>query len=194
MTEIVLFHHALGLTDGVRWLAGRLAADGHTVHTPDLFAGRTFASIQEGVTHAEQDVGVESILQRGEEAATAHPEATSFLGISLGAMPAYRLSQTRPRARACIAISAALPVDYFAPQWPAGVELDLHLMTEDPWGEEDLPVARQLAGEEAGEVAELYEYPGGQHLFTEYGHPDFDAAATELVIARTLATLERVSA
>lgn len=189
MTEILLFHHARGLTDGVRWLAGRLAAAGPTVHTPDLFAGRTFGTIEEGVAHAEQDVGVDGILQRADEAVAAHPGATVFLGISLGAMPAYRLAQTWLSARACIAVSAALPVDHFAPHWPDGVALDLHLKSSDPWGEDDRPVAWRLAGD----VAELYEYPGDQHLFTEHGHPDFDPAATELVLARTLATLERVS-
>ncbi|WP_313815443.1 dienelactone hydrolase family protein [Citricoccus sp.] len=188
MTEILLFHHALGLTDGVRWLAERLAAAGHTVHTPDLFAGRTFSTIEDGVAHAEQDVGVDGLLQRADEAAAGHPGATGFLGISLGALPSYWLAQTRPSARACIAISAALPVDHFAARWPDGVALDLHLKSSDPWGEDDLPVAWRLAGE----VAELYEYPGDQHLFTEHGHPHFDPAATELVLARTLATLSRV--
>lgn len=190
MSEILLFHHALGLTDGVRWFADRLTDAGHEVHTPDLFDGRTFAGLEAGVAHAEQDVGVDGILQRADEAATAHPEATAFLGISLGAMPAYRLAQTRAHARACVTVSAALPVDYFAPRWPDGVALDLHLKSADPWGEEDLPVAWALAGT----VAELYEYAGGQHLFTEYGHPDFDPAATELVLTRTLETLERVTA
>lgn len=136
MTEILLFHHALGLTDGVRWFAGRLTPAGHEVHTPDLFAGRTFATIEEGVTHAQP----------------------------------------------------ALPVDHFAPRWPEAVSLDLHLKSADPWGEEDPPVAWRLAGE----VAELYEYPGDQHLFTEHGHPDFDADATELVLARTLESLARL--
>lgn len=188
MTEILLFHHALGLTDGVRWLAGRLTAAGHEVHTPDLFAGRTFATLEEGVANAQQDVGVDGILRRADEAADAHPGATAFIGISLGAMPAYRLAQTRPAARACVAISAALPVDHFASRWPEAVSLDLHLKSADPWGEEDLPVAWALAGE----VAELYEYPGDQHLFTEHGHPDFDADATVLVLARTLESLARL--
>ncbi|WP_413543157.1 dienelactone hydrolase family protein [Citricoccus nitrophenolicus] len=189
MTGILLFHHALGLTGGVHWLAGQLAAAGHEVHTPDLFEGRTFATLQDGVAHAEQDVGVDGILRRAEEAADTHPGATAYLGISLGAMPAYRLAQTRPTAQACIAVSAALLVDHFAPRWPENVALDLHLKSADPWGEEDLPVAWALAGE----VAELYEYPGDQHLFTEHGHPDFDAAATDLVLARTLQTLEGVA-
>jgi dienelactone hydrolase len=34
MTEIVLYHHVQGLTEGVRSVANRLPRAGHTVHTP----------------------------------------------------------------------------------------------------------------------------------------------------------------
>jgi dienelactone hydrolase len=188
MTETVLFHHALGLTDGVRKLAARLAEAGHAVHTPDLFAGRTFTGIHEGEDFA-QELGEATILDRANAAFDVHDSATAFIGISLGAAAAYQLAQTQPSARACIAISAALPVDRFASGWPAGVALELHLKSEDPWSQDDdLPVARELGGV----VAELYEYTGPEHLFTEYGHPDFDAQATELVLARMLDTLGRV--
>ena len=40
--------HALGLTPGVVAFADQLRGAGHTVHTPDLFEGRTFDSIEEG--------------------------------------------------------------------------------------------------------------------------------------------------
>ena len=60
MAQIVLFHHALGLTDGVRALAEQIAGGGHTVHTPDLYDGRTFATVDEGVAHA-QHLGFEEI-------------------------------------------------------------------------------------------------------------------------------------
>ena len=39
MTEVVLFHHVQGLTDGLRASADELRAGGHTVHAPDLFDG-----------------------------------------------------------------------------------------------------------------------------------------------------------
>ena len=40
MAEIVLFHHAQGLTPGVTAFADELRQAGHIVHTPDLFDGR----------------------------------------------------------------------------------------------------------------------------------------------------------
>jgi dienelactone hydrolase len=48
MAEIVVFHHALGLTEDVVSFAAALRAAGHTVHTPDLYAGRTFESLEDG--------------------------------------------------------------------------------------------------------------------------------------------------
>ena len=54
MAEVVLFHHAQGLTPGVVAFADELRRGGHTVHTPDLFDGRTFGSIEEGLGYAEQ--------------------------------------------------------------------------------------------------------------------------------------------
>ena len=49
MAEVVLFHHAQGLTAGVNAFADDLRRAGHTVHTPDLFGGRTFPTIEEGI-------------------------------------------------------------------------------------------------------------------------------------------------
>ena len=50
----MLFHHALGLIPGVTAFADELRTAGHTVHTPDLFEGRTSASLEEGVAHAQE--------------------------------------------------------------------------------------------------------------------------------------------
>lgn len=52
MAEIVLFHSALGLRPGVRAASDRLRSAGHTVHTPDLFDGRVFDRMDEGLRTA----------------------------------------------------------------------------------------------------------------------------------------------
>lgn len=49
MTEVLLFHHAQGVTTGISAFADELRAAGHTVHVPDLFDGRIFSSIEEGM-------------------------------------------------------------------------------------------------------------------------------------------------
>ncbi len=48
MAEVLLYHHIQGLTDGVKAFAEELRQAGHTVHTPDLFEGRTFPNIEKG--------------------------------------------------------------------------------------------------------------------------------------------------
>ena len=72
MAEVLLFHHAQGLTPGIHAFADELRAAGHTVHTPDLFDGRTFGSIDEGIAYAKE-VGFENLLERGVRMATCLP-------------------------------------------------------------------------------------------------------------------------
>ena len=81
MAEVLLFHHVLGLTDGVQGFADELRAAGHTVHTPDLFEGRTFGSIEEGMAY-EEELGTQAILERGAAAAEGLPEALVYMGMS----------------------------------------------------------------------------------------------------------------
>jgi dienelactone hydrolase len=57
MAEILLFHHAQGLTLGVLTFADDLGAAGHVVHTPDLYDGNTFADLDDGVGYAKQASG-----------------------------------------------------------------------------------------------------------------------------------------
>jgi hypothetical protein len=87
VAEVLLFHHALGLTAGVVAFAERLRAAGHVVHTPDLFEGRTFSSVADGVGYAEQ-VGFDTIAERGRRAADGLPAPIVPAGFSLGVIPA----------------------------------------------------------------------------------------------------------
>ena len=64
MAELVLFHHALGLTSGCLSFADALRAAGQVVHTLDLYDGETFAELREGVCYAEQ-LGFDTIIERG---------------------------------------------------------------------------------------------------------------------------------
>ena len=101
MAELLLFHHAQGLTAGVHAFADELRAEGHVVHTPDLYEGRTFAELTEGVAHA-QEIGFPTVIERGRRAAEDLPNAIFYAGFSLGVMPAQLLAQTRPGARGAV--------------------------------------------------------------------------------------------
>jgi dienelactone hydrolase len=190
MAEVLFFHHALGRTPGVQAFADRLRAAGHVVHTPDLFEGRTFATIDEGVAHAK-GIGWGTVLERGRQAAEGLPERLVYAGASLGVMPAALLVQTRPGAAGALFLHGAVPPDELGDgSWPDGVPLQVHTMEDDDWG--DVDVARQLGTAVPG--AEVFLYSGDRHLFTDDSCGDFDAAAAALVVERALGLLARVDA
>ncbi|GAA0944000.1 dienelactone hydrolase family protein [Pseudonocardia zijingensis] len=184
MAEVLLFHHALGLTAGCRAFADELRAVGHVVHTPDLFEGRTFGSVPEGVRHAEQ-LGFDTVTERGMRAAEALPARIVLAGFSLGVMPAQRLAQTRPGAAGALLVHGSVPLPEFGGTWPDGVPLQIHTMADDELG--DVDVAHELVAAVAG--AQLHLYPGEGHLFTDPGSPDHDPEAAALVMRRALAFL-----
>ncbi len=189
MTEMLLFHHAQGQTEGFRAFAEELRAVGHTVHTPDLYDGKTFETLDDGVGYAKQ-VGFDAILERGENAAANLPSELVYAGFSLGVMPAQKLAQTRPGAKGALFFSAAFPTSEFGGSWPQGVPLQIHMMEEDEWALEDLPAARELV--EAVDGAQLFLYPGDRHLFADNSLPDYDEGAAALLTERVLAFLRGI--
>jgi dienelactone hydrolase len=191
MGEVLLFHHAQGLTTGVREFAAALRNAGHLVHTPDLYEGRTFATIDEGVANARA-VGFGVILERGVEAARDLPANLVYAGFSMGVMPAQKLAQTQPGARGALLFSSCLPVSEFGEAWPEGVPVQVHAMDADPWfvDEGDIEAARALVASAAD--AELFLYPGNGHLFADSSLPDYEPGAAALLRDRVLEFLERV--
>ncbi|MBI4942834.1 MAG: dienelactone hydrolase family protein [Actinobacteria bacterium] len=190
MAEVLLFHHAQGLTEGVLALADTLRAAGHVVHTPDLYDGHTFDSLEEGVGYAQQ-VGFGAVMERGVRAAEDLPAGLVHAGISLGVMPAQRLAQTRPGAAGALLLEACVPTSEFG-SWPAGVPVQVHGMDADPFFalEGDVDAARALV--EEADDAELFVYPGDRHLFSDSSLASYDATAGTLLTERMLAFLARL--
>lgn len=190
MAEVVVFHHAQGLTPGVLAFADRLRSAGHTVHTPDLYDGRTFTTLEEGMAHAES-IGFGEVMERGLRAAEALPAGLVYAGFSLGVLPAQRLAQTRAGARGALLFYSCVPVSEFGAAWPSGVPVQIHGMDADPIfvDEGDIDAARELVAE--AEDAELFLYPGDQHYFADSSLPSYDADATLLLEQRVLAFLDR---
>lgn len=191
MAEIVLFHHVLGLTDGIRTLAERLREGEHAVHTPDLFDGRRFDTIEAGIAHA-REIGFETVIARGRAAAEELPPALVYIGVSMGVLPAQCLAQTRAGAKGAILVAAAIPLGEFAPTWPAGVPLAIHGMDGDPEFVQagDLDAAQQLT--RVAPEAQLYLYPGTAHFFVDAGTADYDPEAFGLFLQRTETFLARL--
>ena len=188
MAEVVLFHHAQGLTPGVVAFADELRRAGHTVHTPDLFGGRTFGTLEEGMQYAEE-IGFPEVIARGVRAVEGLPAGLVYAGFSLGVLPAQMLAQTRPGARGALLFHSCVPVSEFGPAWPAGVPVQVHGMDADPFfvGEGDIDAARELV--EQAKDGELFLYPGDQHYFADSSLPSYDADATALLIQRVLGFL-----
>ena len=182
MAEVVVFHHALGFTDPVRRFADALRDAGHTVHTPDLYDGQTFDTIEDGMAHSEEIGGPMAIVDRARVAVESLPSEVVYVGFSLGVLAAQSLAQTRPGARGAVLCYAALPLGRFGGNWPAtwpqGVRLQLHILE----GDEDFEVAQGLAA--TVPAAELVVYPGTEHYFAEH-----DEQAGALLEERVLAFL-----
>jgi dienelactone hydrolase len=183
MAETVLLHHAQGVTDGVLAFAGALRAAGHVVHVPDLYEGRTFASLDEGIAHA-QALGFPAIVERARAAVDGLPAEVVYIGMSLGVLPAQNLAMERAGTRGAVLLHGALELDDDE-AWPAGVPLQLHTMLDDDLGDAD--VGRALAAAIPG--AELFLYEGSAHLFTDNSLGAYDADAAALVRERVLAFL-----
>lgn len=186
MAWVVLFHHALGLTPGVQAFADVLRGAGHEVTVPDLFEGRTFATLQDGVAFAD-GVGSEEIVKRAVTASRALGDGLVYAGFSLGAFAAQYLAQTQATARGALLYHGGVPVQVFGGEWPTGRPAQVHVAREDEWcPQEEYGPFVEASG------AELFRYDGSAHLFTDSGAEGYDNAATDRVMERTLAFLRRL--
>jgi dienelactone hydrolase len=187
VTDVVLFHHAQGLTAGVHAFADRLRGAGHQVTVPDLYAGVTFTSLDAGVAHAEE-IGMQEITDRGVAAVQGLPDKLVYAGFSLGALPAQKLAQTRPGALGAIIYHGGVPLSTYGEAWPATVPLQLHVAEEDEWSEVD--VAQDLAA--AAPAGEAFSYPGSAHLTTDSSLSEYQPETAALILRRSLDFLSRL--
>ena len=187
MAEVLLFHHAQGLTEGVLAFAEELRDAGHKVHTPDLYNGHTFHSLDDGLAYA-REVGFGNLLDQGVQSADRLADSLVYVGFSLGVMPAQKLAQTRPGARGALLLCGAVPPDEFGTTWPNDLPVQIHGMDADPYfAGEDLDAARTIVSE--AKHGELFIYPGDQHLFADSSLSSYDADATALLTERVIAFL-----
>lgn len=186
MADVLLFHHALGLTPGVEAFADALRAEGHSVTAPDLFDGDTFDEIQAGVDHA-QEVGFDTIVANGVDLARDLPPGAFVAGFSLGALPAQAIAHTKPAVAGLVLLHGGdVPVGTFGEVWPSSVPVQIHLAEDDAWC--SMAEAEEFATATSGE---LFAYPGDGHLFTDASFHEYDAEATASVLERMLAFLAR---
>jgi len=185
MAEVLLFHHAQGLTPGVIAFADRLREAGHTVHTPDMFDGHTFESLEKGMGFV-RELGFGKVQERGESAVDGLPTGLVYAGFSLGVVPAQKLAQTRAGARGALLFYSCMPISEFGSMWPKGVPVQVHAKDADSFfvDDGDIDAAYELV--EKAEEAELFLYPGDQHIFADNSLPSYDPDASALLLKRVL--------
>jgi dienelactone hydrolase len=191
MSDVLLYHHVQRLTEGVRSFADELRQARHTVHTPDLFDGQTFGTLEEGMAFA-REAGFEALAERGMAAAEGIGPDVVYAGFSFGVMIAQRLAQTRAGARGALLMYSCLPVSEFGDHWPEDVPVQVHGKDADPFFAEDLEAAQALVN--STDRAELFLYPGEEHLFADSSLPAYDPDAAALLTERVLAFLNTLQA
>ncbi len=191
MAEVIVFHHAQGLTPGVVGFADELRRAGHVVHTPDLYGGRTFASLDAGVAFAES-ISFGTVIEQGARAVDGLADDLVYIGFSLGVLPAQQLAQTRPGTKGALLIHSCITVSEFGVPWPRAVPVQIHAKQSDPFFIEstDLEAARDLVAR--GDRAELFLYPGDQHLFADPSLDSYDPAAAALMNRRVGSFLAKI--
>lgn len=184
MAQIVLFHSAYGLRPAVHAAAERLRAAGHAVHTPDLFDGRTFESVEEAQEFQEELGGRDELLRRAVTAAAPVSEGgLVYAGFSLGGAVAQNLALADEKARGLLLLHGTSDLREDA---ATEIPVQLHIAEPDPFEPEDWLNAWYLRMRRAGAEVEVHRYRGAGHLFTDPDLPDYDEEAAERAWAASL--------
>ncbi|MFB6891427.1 dienelactone hydrolase family protein [Kitasatospora sp. NPDC056327] len=178
MAQILLLHSAYGLRPAVRAAADRLRAAGHTVHTPDLYDGRTFDDVEEGMAYKEE-LGSEELLRRAVGVAApllATGTALVYAGFSLGGSLAQNLALADENALGLLLLHGTSDIREDA---ATSIPVQLHVAEPDPFEPEDWLNAWYLNMRRIGADVEIHRYRGAGHLFTDPDLADHDAEAAE---------------
>lgn len=175
--NIMLFHSTYGLRPAVHRAADRLRAAGHEVWTPDLFEGRTFDTVEEGMAWRE-GTGKDELLKRAVLAAAPYSErGLVYAGFSFGASVAQTLALGDEKARGLLLLHGTSDIAENAAA--DGLPVQLHVAEPDPFETDDWLTAWYLRMGRAGADVEVYRYAGAGHLYTDPDLPDYDEEAAE---------------
>jgi dienelactone hydrolase len=173
MATVILFHSVLGLRALERQAAERLRVEGHDVHIPDLYEGRTAATIDEGFA-LKDGIGWSALCERAEKAVATLPPSAVLGGFSMGAGIAASLWPKRPETSGLLFLHSIAGIPGNARK---NIPLQVHLADPDDFEPADEVAAWQSAAAKSGISIELFKYPGAGHLFTDATLPDHDADA-----------------
>lgn len=186
--KVILFHSVLGLRPAVAGFAERMRAGGHVVYTPDLFNGRVFEALEDGVLHV-RSIGISALIEKAQRSAAELPADAVYAGFSLGASAAQLLAATRVGARGAVLMHGVLSLSALGvATWPQ-VPVQIHYAEDDPWVEAEEVESLSAEVRKSNQECSVYRYGGSAHLFADDGSREYDRAAAESMIERVLAFL-----
>lgn len=189
---IVLFHSALGLRPAVHRFAQALRADGHMVHTPDLFDGEVYGELDDGVAKRDA-LGIAELSNRAMAAVQDLPPDIVHMGFSMGTGSAQFLAAMRPGAKGVVLMHGALDPAMLGMEGWQAAPTQIHYAEGDPWMNAEWTANLKLATEEQGLPCEVFAYDAqAKHLFTDEDSADYDPQAAELCLSRIRAFLSEL--
>lgn len=191
---VVVLHAWWGLTDPFKQVCDGLAEAGFVALAPDLYRGKTTASVEEADTLGaalDQDEerwrgDIRGAIQYLHQIGANIP--VGIVGFSLGGAYALDMSVTLAEEVAAVVIfyDAYPGLDYSR----AKAAYLCHYAEDDSFVPTEKVAAMERELQAAGRPNTIYIYPGTRHWFFEANRPDaYDAAAAVLAWERTLAFL-----
>lgn len=186
MSKIALFHSVLGVRPGVTDAAERLTTAGHDVTVVDQYDGRVFDEYQEASAFAE-GIGYQALMTAAEQAVADLPPGFIAVGFSNGGGMAEHVAMSH-KVSGVVMLSGALSLDLLGVDaWPKGVPAQIHYSVEDPFRNEGWIDNVLAAVRDSGSSAEMFDYAGGGHLFTDESLPDeYNSTNAELLWERVI--------
>src|SRR5437588_945736 len=196
---VVVLHAWGGLTETFRRVCDRLAEAGFVALAPDLYHGKTTASVEEAQALSaalDRDVerwrgdieGAVQVLRQH----TATPLSDgrgklALVGFSLGGAYALDLSvNLASEIAAVVTFYDSYPgLDYSR----ASAAYLCHFAEDDPFESAESVAQMEQALQATGRPVTVYTYPGTKHWFFEENRPEYDAQAAQLSWERTIAFL-----
>jgi carboxymethylenebutenolidase len=187
---VLVLHAWWGLTDSFKSVSDRLAQAGFVALAPDLYHGKTTASVEEAETlatkldgeQASQDIAVaiDYLLHQSDR----RGDTLGVVGFSLGASFALTL---QPPVTAIVSFYGTGTPEEVSTQ----AKIQCHFADQDDFEPTEwVQQFEQQVRARASEVS-FYSYPQTHHWFFEPNRPEYNAEAADLAWQRTIAFLHQ---
>ena len=191
MANVIVFHSVLGVRTSILDFCQKLENHGHHVNCVDLYDGKSFDDMQEAYDHFVS-IGIPGMMERTLRYTRDLPGDAVYIGFSNGGASALLLAGTKPGAKGCVLIHAAMPITALGiEKWPAAVPVEVHYAKVDPWKEVDGILQLEKEVKASGASYAYHEYPIEGHLFTDAALPEYHRESSDRVFQRVLRLIDQ---